>query len=119
MTSTEKIAFFIMFLRLGVVEQGCGCGRPNLGAAGGSAAPSSSSPPQVILSDFARCVYSLHPFCAMCVALRREWCVCMCVFAQLFNSPPLHVCVLVFLPLCGITADYSSIEHWVLHPQLE
>lgn len=56
--------------------RGCGSCRPNLHAAGGSAAPSSPSPLQVILlillplcADFARCVYSLHPFCAMCVVI--------------------------------------------------
>lgn len=122
-----KVAFFLMCLWpwRGVVR-GCGCCRPNLGAAGGSAAPSSPSPLQVILlillplcADFARCVYSLHPFCAMCVIIfLRNRCVCAraCVRARgttypLLPEVTMHMCV--FLPPCGITADHSGIEHWV------
>ncbi len=103
-----------MFFGLGVVVRVCGCCRSNLHAAGGSAAPSSPSPLQVILlillllcAEFARCVYSLHPLCATYVVFLSAGrvrqvcvcCVCLCAFEWIsqFSTASwghhAHVCV--------------------------
>lgn len=55
----------------------------------------------------------------LCVSVNVCKCMCLCVWmcVTVYHNLPLllvvtiHVCVLVFLPLCGITADYDIIEH--------
>lgn len=70
-------------------------------------------------------------FCSLCVQILPAACIhcthfVSCVY---FCWPEKQVYITataswghhsrVFLSLCGITAGYNSIKHWVLHPQLE
>lgn len=90
--------------------QGCGCCRPSLPAAGGSAASSSPSPLQVILvilplpfADFAVACVRLHPLCVLMffsTAGVRQVCVRLCVCVCFVSTTAswghhAHVCVCV------------------------
>lgn len=116
---------------------GCGCCWPNLHAAGGSAAPSSPSPLQVTLlillplcADFAGCVYTMHPFCAMCVIIClfvagvSQACVCLSVYvcvwgciSQLSTASwghRSHVCVSVSPTVWNHSRLHRLQQYWAL-----
>ena len=124
-----------------MVVRGCGCCRPNLHAAGGSAAPSSPSPLQVILLILLPLCADFFFFCPLRVSIAPILCHMCCYFSVGWRSVTVCVCSRVCVRACLSQSTTASIGHhahvcvsstvwshgrlqrylstWVLHPQLE
>lgn len=69
------------------------------------------------------CLLRVFSAPSVSVCLRREAGVCWLCECVHHDLPPLpvvtiHMFVPVCLPLCGLTADYSNVHHWIVHHQL-
>lgn len=88
---------FLTFFGLGVVVQVCGCFRPHLHAAEGSAIPSSSPSPLQVIHVIPICVQIVPVLCSLHSSSVRDVCECerLCVNHGLPMLPEatVHMCV--------------------------